>query len=154
MVGQEWFYVESQRPASPGATPAFGIKIAKVIGETPRKWILRESDEIEQLAACNADNDYVTRNVAPGDSIYDWSIDKKGEARREGKSLGKRKTYTRIFVADRLAAEYMILERREAIWADAHAYRIAQHIQYTVAKDPVLLRKVAELIGYKEEEQT
>ena len=146
MIGQAWFYVEAQRP-----TPACEIKTAKVIGETPRKWILRETSEIERLAACNADNDYVTRNVAPGDSIYDWSIDKKGEARREGKSLGKRKTHTKIFAERRYVAEAMIKERQEAIWAGVHAYKIAQHVQYTVAKDPATLRKVAELIGYKEE---
>lgn len=151
MIGQEWFYVESQRPVSTQATPIFEIKIAKVIGETPRKWILRESEEIERLAAHNANDDYLPRNVAPGDSFHDWNISKKGEARREGKSIGRRTTYTRIFTEHRHIAEIMVKERQEAIWASAHAYRIAQRIQYTLGKDPALLRKVAELIGYKEE---
>jgi hypothetical protein len=151
MIDQEWFYVESRRPTHPQATPTFEIKTAKVIGETPRKWILRESEEIERLAAHNADSDYLPRNVAPGDSVYDWRVDKKGEARREGKSTGKRKTHTKIFTTHRHIAEIMIKERQEAIWAGAHAYKIAQHIQYTIAKDPALLRKVAELIGYEEE---
>jgi hypothetical protein len=151
MIDQEWFYVESRCPTHPQATPTFEIKSAKVIGETPRKWILRESDEITRQVAHSVNNGYSSRYIEPGESVYDWSVDKKGEARCEGKSTGKRKTHTKIFTTHRHIAEIMIKERQEAIWAGAHAYRIAQYVQYTVAKDPALLRKVSELIGYKEE---
>lgn len=138
MIGQEWFYVQQ-------VGEAYEIKAAKIIGETPRKWILREVEEIAREVSYPHD-----RRNAPGESRYDWSIPKKGDGLREGKG-GLRGTSTRIFTRHSHIAEIMIKERLEAIWAQKNSYQIARLLETVGGKDPALLRKVAELIGYKEE---
>lgn len=143
MIGQEWLYISQH-----GKPAVFEIKTARVIAETLRKWILRETKEIDNEIA----NPHHYK-AEPGEGRCDWTIPKKGDARREGKG-GPRKGYTRIFTAHRHIAEAMIRERQDEIWANKNVYRIAQQLQYTTVKDPATLRKVAELIGYKEEAET
>jgi hypothetical protein len=140
MIGNKWFYVKSTKRSYNDPEPVLAVDYAIVIAETPRKWILREREEVE--------NDRARVHVtAPGASFADWQIFKKGESSREGKGW---RGATRVFHTTCEAALGALSAALEARWAHKHAHRIASKVQYL--RDSALLRQVADLIDYKEGE--
>lgn len=138
MIGQKWYYVEAVRPTEPNGAPDYVMKSATIEGETPRMWILRQDDA----------ESWIRGRVALGEAPADWSIPKKGEDQREGKSRYKEGN-TRAFFASEAMARTEIQRRIDERWAYSVSYKIAQKIQY--CRDAAILKKVAELVGWKEE---
>lgn len=137
MIGQRWFYIEAIRPSTPQGGPEYVIKSATINGETPRKWLLREDDAGEW-----------SREKPPGEAFEDWSIPKKGSDVLEGSSTGRRLRYTKTFYASEDLARKGIRRLQEQRWAQAHAYGISKMVGR--CDDATILRKVAELVGWKE----
>lgn len=122
MIGNTWYFISTTHTRGGKAVTSHEIKSAQIIGETPRKWILRESGDWR-----------------------DYTIFKTGPDEREGK--GERRTRT-FYATETLAQLALAIKQGEA-WADKHAYAIGCLVQRM--RDPVLLRKIAEMVGYKEE---
>lgn len=134
MIGQKWYYVGLSRPAQPMASEVHSVQGATIIGETPRKWILREDSE--------------WRDLPPGESFDDWSIPKTGSSQRSGRSMTQRKMCPRLFFATKEAAQAEIVRLQEWQWAEGNAYRISREV--ALCRDAEVLRRVAELVGWKE----
>lgn len=124
MIGTKWYYVERGVRKD---DPAFAIKTATVIAETPRKWTLRE----------DGFNDEWSRNVDPMDSFHDHQIFKSGGDAREGR--GWRGKLSRTFFATKAAAQGWITQAQAEGWRVRHVHHIAQAVARI--KDPALLSK-------------
>lgn len=138
-IGDKWYFVESSPVRCNDPSPKLSIGSAVVIGETPRKWILRESEQCER----DATSAHVS---APGEGWLDWQIFKKGDDAREGR--GPRGSI-RMFYATEECANTALANALEARWADANAYKIADMISRR-GMSPAVLRQIAALVGYKE----
>lgn len=132
MIGQKWYYVV------PIGTE-YQIESATIEGETPRKWILRQDDTGE----------WARKRQPLGETSSDWTIPKKGENQREGRG-GLGGTSTRIFLASKELARIEVQRRMDERWAASVSYRIARKVQY--CRDAGILRKVAEIIGWREDQ--
>lgn len=138
-IGDAWYFIERGTRFSSSK-----VATAQIIGETPRKWILRETEEIEREATT-----YKNHPAPPGDGWRDWTIPKKGEDEREGRQCS-RHAGTTTFYASEVLAQRAIALRQAQMWAYRHVYHISQQVSRIT--DPVLLKKVADLIGYNSKE--
>lgn len=141
-LGSTWYYVESP-PRYSRERATWKVATATVVGETPRKWILRESHRLTASGSA--------RSIPPAEMGWgDWTISKKGDHTREG--CGTRGA-TRPFYETEALAQAEVAQHHAQVWAREHAYRIADCVRALAPNNAALLRKIGEMVGYKEEEK-
>lgn len=147
MMGTTWYFVSTSTNHRRDEGSVRTIREAKIIGETPRKWILREAEQIAEEAA-GAERGW-RPPPAPGEGWYDWTIPKKGGGMREARTCERQKTYTRPFFESLELAQAHLANLEAQAWASKNNYKIARVVE--TCTDATVMRQIAELVGWKEQ---